>query len=135
MSGAVTIIIGGPPPAKGRPRLTRRGFAYTPTATRKYEAHGRLAAQPAMDGRPPINRRHRRFDRARNGAAVVMTKLQRGAALNLSFERGAPRWVLSDGTPVRDEIAKIVVANHRVINVGDALFKGMPGQTFRYCDD
>ena len=54
MSGAVTIVIGGPPTAKGRPRMTRKGFVYTPAATRKYEAHGRLAAQLAMDGRPPI---------------------------------------------------------------------------------
>jgi Holliday junction resolvase RusA-like endonuclease len=54
MTGAVTIIIGGEPVAKGRPRMTRRGIAYTPTATRKYEAHGRLAAQLAMDGRSPI---------------------------------------------------------------------------------
>src|SRR5262249_2907723 len=50
----VTITIGGEPVAKGRPRMTRRGFAYTPSATRKYEAHGRLAAQLAMSGRPPI---------------------------------------------------------------------------------
>jgi len=54
MTGAVTITIGGEPVAKGRPRVTRRGFVYTPAATRKYEAHGRLAAQLAMDGRPPI---------------------------------------------------------------------------------
>jgi Holliday junction resolvase RusA-like endonuclease len=54
MSGAVTIVIGGPPTAKGRPRMTRRGFAYTPAKTRKYEAHGRLAAQQAMNGQPPI---------------------------------------------------------------------------------
>ena len=53
-NGAVTIVIAGPATAKGRPRMTRRGFAYTPAATRKYEAHGRLAAQQAMDGRPPI---------------------------------------------------------------------------------
>jgi Holliday junction resolvase RusA-like endonuclease len=50
----VTIIIGGPAVAKGRPRITRKGICYTPAATRKYEAHGRLAAQEAMDGRPPI---------------------------------------------------------------------------------
>jgi Holliday junction resolvase RusA-like endonuclease len=50
----IIIIIGGEPVAKGRPRATRRGFVYTPAATRKYEAHGRLAAQLAMDGRPPI---------------------------------------------------------------------------------
>jgi len=54
MSDVVTVVIGGQPVAKGRPRMTRRGFAYTPAATRKYEAHGRLGAQLAMDGRPPI---------------------------------------------------------------------------------
>ena len=54
MSGAVTIVVAGPPTAKGRPRMTRRGITYTPAATRKFEAHGRLAAQLAMDGRPPI---------------------------------------------------------------------------------
>lgn len=48
----ITIVIGGPPTAKGRPRITRKGFAYTPAAT--YEAHGRFAAQQAMNGRPPI---------------------------------------------------------------------------------
>jgi Holliday junction resolvase RusA-like endonuclease len=51
---AITVAISGEPVAKGRARITRRGFAYTPAATRKYEAHGRLAAQLAMDGRPPI---------------------------------------------------------------------------------
>jgi Holliday junction resolvase RusA-like endonuclease len=50
----VTITIGGEPTAKGRPRATRRGFVYTPTKTRRFEAHGRLAAQLAMDSRPPI---------------------------------------------------------------------------------
>jgi Holliday junction resolvase RusA-like endonuclease len=55
MTDAITIVIGGEPVAKGRPRMTRKGFVYTPAATRKYEAHGRLAAQLAMNGRPPIN--------------------------------------------------------------------------------
>jgi Holliday junction resolvase RusA-like endonuclease len=55
MSAPVTVVIDGPAVAMGRPRMTRRGFAYTPAATRKYEAHGRLAAQLAMDGRPPID--------------------------------------------------------------------------------
>jgi Holliday junction resolvase RusA-like endonuclease len=50
----ITIVIDGPAVAKGRPRMTRKGFAYTPAATRKYEAHGRLAAQLAMDGQPPL---------------------------------------------------------------------------------
>jgi len=51
----VTVIIAGEPVAKGRPRFTRRGIAYTPAHTRKHEAHSRLAAQLAMDGRPPID--------------------------------------------------------------------------------
>src|SRR5438552_3062300 len=55
MTAPVTIIIGGTAIAKSRARVTRRGFVYTPAATRKYEAHGRLAAQLAMDGRPPIS--------------------------------------------------------------------------------
>jgi len=54
MTEPITIIVQGEPVAKGRPRMTRRGFAYTPAATRKYEAHARMAAQLAMDGRPPI---------------------------------------------------------------------------------
>ena len=55
MTGAITITIGGEPVAKGRPRMTRRGFVYTPAATRKYESHARLAAQFVMNGRPPIS--------------------------------------------------------------------------------
>jgi Holliday junction resolvase RusA-like endonuclease len=54
MTAPVTIIIDGHAVAKGLPRVTRRGFVYTPAATRKYEAHGRMAAQLAMNGRPPI---------------------------------------------------------------------------------
>jgi Holliday junction resolvase RusA-like endonuclease len=51
----VTVIIAGEPVAKGRPRFTRRGIAYTPAHTRRHEAHARLSAQLAMDGRPPID--------------------------------------------------------------------------------
>jgi hypothetical protein len=40
MTSPVTVVIGGLPTAKGRPRMTRLGIAYTPAATRKYEAHG-----------------------------------------------------------------------------------------------
>jgi Holliday junction resolvase RusA-like endonuclease len=54
MSGAVTIVVDGTAVAKGRPRVTRRGFVYTPTATRKYEAYARLAASIAMNGRAPL---------------------------------------------------------------------------------
>jgi Holliday junction resolvase RusA-like endonuclease len=56
MTDPVTVIINGEPVAKGRPRFVRKtGVAFTPSHVRKYEAHGRLAAQLAMDGRPPID--------------------------------------------------------------------------------
>jgi Holliday junction resolvase RusA-like endonuclease len=55
MTAPITVVIAGEPVAKARPRMTRKGFAYTPSHTRKYEAHGRLAAQVAMDGRPPLD--------------------------------------------------------------------------------
>jgi Holliday junction resolvase RusA-like endonuclease len=50
----ITIVIGGMAVAKGRPRVSRWGFCYTPAKTRQYEAHGRLAAQEAMVDRAPI---------------------------------------------------------------------------------
>jgi Holliday junction resolvase RusA-like endonuclease len=55
MSGAqITVIIAGTAVAKGRPRVTRKGFFYTPASTRKYETHGRLCAQEVMVDRAPI---------------------------------------------------------------------------------
>jgi len=54
MDAPVTVIVAGEPVAKARPRFTRRGIAYTPAHVRRYESHGRLAAQLAMGDRPPI---------------------------------------------------------------------------------
>lgn len=51
---AITVTIDGDPVAKGRPRVTRAGIAFTPAKTRAFEAHARMAAQIAMDGRDPI---------------------------------------------------------------------------------
>jgi Holliday junction resolvase RusA-like endonuclease len=51
----IVVTIRGPAVAKGRPRFTRSGIAYTPAKTRKYEAHGRLAAHLAMGNRLPVS--------------------------------------------------------------------------------
>jgi Holliday junction resolvase RusA-like endonuclease len=51
----IRIIVDGLAVAKGRARATRKGFVYTPAATRKYEAYARLAASEAMNGRPPLH--------------------------------------------------------------------------------
>ncbi len=58
MAESITFVVSGPPVAKARARVVRtkegRTFAYTPSKTRKYEAHARLCAQQAMKGRSPI---------------------------------------------------------------------------------
>jgi hypothetical protein len=82
-----------------------------------------------------LRRKHRRLDRRRASAATVMARLQRGASLNLSFERGLRRWCLSDdGTSIPEAVAKIIIADHRVVGVGDALFRNLPSQTYRYAE-
>ncbi len=54
MTSPVTFTVSGEAVTKGRPRMTRKGFVYTPAATRKYEAHARLAAGLAMADQPPL---------------------------------------------------------------------------------
>ena len=54
MQHPVTFEVSGPAVAKGRPRMTGKGVAYTPAKTRAYEAHVRLAAQQAMGARSPF---------------------------------------------------------------------------------
>jgi hypothetical protein len=81
-----------------------------------------------------LARKHRRLDRQRAGAAAVMNALQQGASLNLSFERGERRWRLSDGRSVSDDVARIIIADHRVIGVGDALFRGLSSQTYCFAE-
>jgi len=53
-ASSITETVRGPAAPKGRPRFTRTGFVYSPAKTRKYEAHGRLAAQLGMGDKPPF---------------------------------------------------------------------------------
>ena len=50
----ITIEIPGYPVAKGRPKFTRTGIAYTPAKTRNYEAFVKLIAVQAMNGAAPL---------------------------------------------------------------------------------
>ena len=55
----ISFTVPGHPHGKGRPRVAvRNGFArqYTPKETANYEGMVRLAAQAAMNGRPPTDR-------------------------------------------------------------------------------
>ena len=55
MTDPIRIVLAGVPVAKGRARMTRAGFAYTPAHTRKSEAALRLAASEAMGDREPLS--------------------------------------------------------------------------------
>jgi Holliday junction resolvase RusA-like endonuclease len=50
----IKILFDGQPVAKGRPRMTRTGHAYTPAKTRQQEDYCKLAASLAMDRRMPL---------------------------------------------------------------------------------
>lgn len=52
---AVVLVIPGLPVAKGRPRFTKGGFAYTPDKTRQYEKMVASLAKTAMTGRLPFD--------------------------------------------------------------------------------
>src|SRR5262245_49615675 len=49
------IVLDGAPKGKGRPRFTRKGHAFTPAATRSYEAALRYAAQVEQGEAPPLD--------------------------------------------------------------------------------
>lgn len=51
----VVIELPGEPKGKGRPRFTKKGFAYTPEETRSYEGALRWTAAQAMGGRAPFH--------------------------------------------------------------------------------
>jgi Holliday junction resolvase RusA-like endonuclease len=49
----VQFVVAGKPLAKGRVRFTKSGHAFTPDRTVSFEGKLALAAQAAMNGRPP----------------------------------------------------------------------------------
>lgn len=51
----IEFFVAGPPRGKARPRVTKKGIAFTPAETRNYEALLRLHAQQAMAGRAPLD--------------------------------------------------------------------------------
>jgi len=81
-----------------------------------------------------LRRARARADRHRNGAAQVLTRMQRGAALHQHFTKTRPIWSLSDGTAVAPDVAKIIITDINVVGVGDGLFGRELSQTFRYVE-
>jgi hypothetical protein len=82
-----------------------------------------------------LTRQGRRLDRRNAKVERVLTCMQRGATLHCQFEYGRPIWWLSDRSHVSADVAKVVVADLRVIGVGDSLLVGVPAQTYRFSED
>jgi hypothetical protein len=74
----------------------------------------------------------RRVEHRRAGAARVITAMRdHGLALHVSHEKSGNLWWLSDGSSVTPEVAEIVIAHPDIASVGDGLFRGALGQTYR----
>jgi hypothetical protein len=77
----------------------------------------------------------RKLDRLNTRATQVVDAMRGGAALQLEFRYGAPRWRLTNGCEVHPEVARMVIRNPSITSVGDTLFVGCLAQTFRYVEE
>jgi hypothetical protein len=75
--------------------------------------------------RPKARRRQSR-------EAVLHEMRDRGAALHLHYGPDGRIWFLSSGARVRHTTAQDIIADRRVVGVGDALFEGHLAQTYRW---
>jgi hypothetical protein len=77
-----------------------------------------------------LRRARRRLDHKRAGLSKALTAMQRGATLQLQFDRRRGRiWM------VGREVAQLLVNRPDVVSVGDCFWPGSPGslaQTYRY---
>ena len=76
--------------------------------------------------------RHR-IDRKRRETDRVLAEMRNGASLLLHFVNGRPFWRVSTGEFVSADAANIIINRSGIASCGDALFHGMPGQTWRLC--
>jgi len=63
---------------------------------------------------------------------VALWAMRNGFALILHYENGRPIWRLMSGQVVTAKAAEIVITCDGVVSVGDSLFPGHPGQTWRF---
>lgn len=112
MGAPVVITLAGEPKGKGRPRFARAtGRAFTPAATRSYEAALRYAAQEAMGDRFPI------------GDAVVVTvearmPIPQSWSKKRRAEAAAGR-LRATCKPDIDNLVKVIDALNEVVWVDD----------------
>jgi hypothetical protein len=78
-----------------------------------------------------VNTMRARALRLNRVAAAVLAAMRTGQSLHLEFRQTGPRWSLSNGRPIDDRVARLVIINTEIIAENDALFPNitMP-QTF-----
>jgi hypothetical protein len=75
--------------------------------------------------------RHERWVEQQADRIVNRMEL-RGLSLHLQHFWFGPRWHLSNGAHVDNEIAEAITKSPCIVGVGDGLFDTVPGQTWRY---
>lgn len=77
----------------------------------------------------------RKQSRRSIGAVLVLNRMQAGASLFCSFEKGLQLFKLSTGATVKPDVAKEVICNPHVVGQRDGLFADATPQTWRYEND
>jgi hypothetical protein len=62
----------------------------------------------------------------------VREEMHAGAVLYLQHTNQGPCWVLSNGRPIPDSVARLVTTSGSVVGMADSLFAGAASQTFRW---
>jgi hypothetical protein len=83
------------------------------------------------------NTANRRAQQHLARAGRVLTAMEEGAVLHLHYVgppslHAGPRWALSDGTRVTDDVARLVIGSGSVTSVGDGLLANGPPQTWKW---
>ena len=79
-----------------------------------------------------------RATRLRNTSRTVarvdeaLAAMRAGQTLHLQHHDGRRHWSLSDGRPVTNDAADILIHRADVVEADSALFSDLPGQTWRY---
>ena len=80
------------------------------------------------------NAQARRLDRLNRQIHDALHAMRNGASLRLQYSRWGPDWHLTNGTSLRIEVARAVVAGPHVFAVDHAPFKDLTAQTWRWVD-
>jgi hypothetical protein len=98
------------------------------------ERHPQMGGSMIIPTPASLRAKNRRLDRRLIGANRAAAVMRSGAALHLTHRPGGAQWTLSTGETVSDAVARVLIAQPNIVSVGDTLFAGVLGQTWRFCE-